>query len=104
MAGFGSWLVCMADLMIVCASGFAMSLQDPSQKRVRLSGYGVELAIKSTEYKAKDDTKVEGQLLELLLLPLFSVAIGFTALKGARSGDIWWPENVQHVQIFFLPA
>ncbi|XP_052214518.1 UDP-glucose:glycoprotein glucosyltransferase 1-like [Dreissena polymorpha] len=26
----------------------------------RLSGYGVELAIKSTEYKAKDDTKVEG--------------------------------------------
>ena len=27
---------------------------------MRLSGYGVELAIKSTEYKAKDDTKVEG--------------------------------------------
>lgn len=28
-----------------------------------LSGYGVELAIKSTEYKAVDDTKVQGQLL-----------------------------------------
>lgn len=27
--------------------------------KIRLSGYGVELAIKSTEYKAKDDTKVE---------------------------------------------
>lgn len=27
-----------------------------------LSGYGVELAIKSTEYKAVDDTKVNGQL------------------------------------------
>lgn len=27
-----------------------------------LSGYGVELAIKSTEYKAVDDTKVKGQL------------------------------------------
>lgn len=25
-----------------------------------LSGYGVELAIKSTEYKAVDDTKVKG--------------------------------------------
>ncbi|XP_076453817.1 UDP-glucose:glycoprotein glucosyltransferase 1-like isoform X2 [Babylonia areolata] len=36
-------------------------IQDPSQKRLRLSGYGVELAIKSTEYKAKDDTKVEGE-------------------------------------------
>lgn len=28
-----------------------------------LSGYGVELAIKSTEYKAVDDTKVKGQLV-----------------------------------------
>ncbi|XP_064106308.1 UDP-glucose:glycoprotein glucosyltransferase 1-like isoform X1 [Macrobrachium nipponense] len=28
-------------------------------RKVRLSGYGVELAIKSTEYKAQDDTKVE---------------------------------------------
>lgn len=27
---------------------------------MRLSGYGVELAIKSTEYKAQDDTKVKG--------------------------------------------
>jgi len=27
---------------------------------VRLSGYGVELAIKSTEYKAKDDTVITG--------------------------------------------
>ncbi|KAK7477135.1 hypothetical protein BaRGS_00031621 [Batillaria attramentaria] len=35
-------------------------IQKPSEKPVRLSGYGVELAIKSTEYKAKDDTKVEG--------------------------------------------
>ena len=28
-------------------------------ERVRLSGYGVQLAVKSTEYKAVDDTKVE---------------------------------------------
>lgn len=27
-----------------------------------LSGYGVELAIKSTEYKAVDDTQVKGML------------------------------------------
>lgn len=29
-------------------------------RRLRLSGYGVELQIKSTEYKAQDDTKVKG--------------------------------------------
>lgn len=28
--------------------------------KVRLSGYGVELQVKSTEYKAQDDTKLEG--------------------------------------------
>uniref|UniRef100_A0AAY4APQ1 UDP-glucose ceramide glucosyltransferase-like 1 n=1 Tax=Denticeps clupeoides TaxID=299321 RepID=A0AAY4APQ1_9TELE len=32
----------------------------PSYKKVFLSGYGVELAIKNQEYKAKDDTQVEG--------------------------------------------
>lgn len=32
----------------------------PSTKKVCLSGYGVELAIKSQEYKAKDDTQVQG--------------------------------------------
>ncbi|KAL4220092.1 UDP-glucose:glycoprotein glucosyltransferase 1 [Mactra antiquata] len=35
-------------------------IMNPSTTATRLSGYGVELAIKSTEYKAKDDTKVEG--------------------------------------------
>ena len=32
--------------------------QSGGGSKVRLSGYGVELAIKSTEYKAQDDTKV----------------------------------------------
>ncbi|XP_028250934.1 UDP-glucose:glycoprotein glucosyltransferase 1 isoform X2 [Parambassis ranga] len=31
-----------------------------SEKKVYLSGYGVELAIKNQEYKAKDDTQVQG--------------------------------------------
>uniref|UniRef100_A0A4X2L323 UDP-glucose ceramide glucosyltransferase-like 1 n=1 Tax=Vombatus ursinus TaxID=29139 RepID=A0A4X2L323_VOMUR len=35
-------------------------ISNPSKERVYLSGYGVELAIKSTEYKAKDDTQVKG--------------------------------------------
>lgn len=35
-------------------------LAKPSVKKVHLSGYGVELAIKSQEYKAKDDTQVQG--------------------------------------------
>ncbi|XP_072034648.1 UDP-glucose:glycoprotein glucosyltransferase 1-like [Amphiura filiformis] len=34
-------------------------IMDPNPKKVRLSGYGVELAIKSTEYKAVDDTDVK---------------------------------------------
>ncbi|XP_075538389.1 UDP-glucose-glycoprotein glucosyltransferase isoform X3 [Dermacentor variabilis] len=34
-------------------------VRTPSASKVRLSGYGVELAIKSTEYKAQDDTKVK---------------------------------------------
>ncbi|XP_032403385.1 UDP-glucose:glycoprotein glucosyltransferase 1 isoform X2 [Xiphophorus hellerii] len=32
----------------------------PNENKVHLSGYGVELAIKSQEYKAKDDTQVQG--------------------------------------------
>ncbi|XP_072350240.1 UDP-glucose:glycoprotein glucosyltransferase 2-like isoform X2 [Scyliorhinus torazame] len=35
-------------------------VQKASSKKVRLSGYGVELAIKSTEYKVLDDTRFEG--------------------------------------------
>ena len=31
---------------------------DDNQRKVRLAGYGVELQIKSTEYKAKDDSKI----------------------------------------------
>uniref|UniRef100_A0A3B3UXM3 UDP-glucose ceramide glucosyltransferase-like 1 n=1 Tax=Poecilia latipinna TaxID=48699 RepID=A0A3B3UXM3_9TELE len=34
----------------------------PKPQKVLLSGYGVELAIKSTEYKAVDDAKVKGEL------------------------------------------
>uniref|UniRef100_A0A8C4XV75 UDP-glucose ceramide glucosyltransferase-like 1 n=1 Tax=Falco tinnunculus TaxID=100819 RepID=A0A8C4XV75_FALTI len=34
-------------------------IANPSKEKVYLSGYGVELAIKSTEYKAKDDTQVK---------------------------------------------
>lgn len=34
--------------------------QEPKEQHVLLSGYGVELAVKSTEYKAVDDTQVKG--------------------------------------------
>ncbi|XP_051553094.1 UDP-glucose:glycoprotein glucosyltransferase 1-like [Myxocyprinus asiaticus] len=34
-------------------------LSNPSKNKVYLSGYGVELAIKNQEYKAKDDTQVQ---------------------------------------------
>nr|XP_014348824.1 PREDICTED: UDP-glucose:glycoprotein glucosyltransferase 2 [Latimeria chalumnae] len=41
-------------------------IQKPSSRKTHLSGYGVELAIKSTEYKAVDDTLVEGANTTLL--------------------------------------
>lgn len=34
-------------------------IQSPSERKIRLSGYGVELAVKKTEYKAVDDSKVQ---------------------------------------------
>uniref|UniRef100_A0A8B9QMG8 UDP-glucose glycoprotein glucosyltransferase 2 n=1 Tax=Apteryx owenii TaxID=8824 RepID=A0A8B9QMG8_APTOW len=34
-------------------------VQKPSSRKMYLSGYGVELAIKSTEYKAVDDTQIK---------------------------------------------
>uniref|UniRef100_A0A663MP34 UDP-glucose glycoprotein glucosyltransferase 2 n=1 Tax=Athene cunicularia TaxID=194338 RepID=A0A663MP34_ATHCN len=37
-------------------------VQKPSSRKMYLSGYGVELAIKSTEYKAVDDTQVKDVL------------------------------------------
>lgn len=40
-----------------------------------LSGYGVELAIKSTEYKAVDDTEVKGQLV---IYPTLCVELCFS--------------------------
>ncbi|XP_046391867.1 UDP-glucose:glycoprotein glucosyltransferase 1 isoform X2 [Ischnura elegans] len=36
-------------------------IKERSGRRVRLSGYGVELQIKSTEYKVQDDTKVKSK-------------------------------------------
>lgn len=37
--------------------------QKPSSQKMYLSGYGVELAIKSTEYKALDDTQVKSKFI-----------------------------------------
>lgn len=40
----------------------AESFRESSKKpRVSLGGYGIELAIKSTEYKAQDDTRIKGE-------------------------------------------
>lgn len=38
---------------------FFLFLQPTSNQKIRLSGYGVELAVKKTEYKAVDDSKVK---------------------------------------------
>ncbi|KAL7645301.1 UNVERIFIED_CONTAM: hypothetical protein RMT77_003687 [Armadillidium vulgare] len=41
---------------------FRPYVHSPSSRKLRLSGYGVELQIKSTEYKAQDDTKLQEEL------------------------------------------
>uniref|UniRef100_A0A3Q2Z169 UDP-glucose ceramide glucosyltransferase-like 1 n=1 Tax=Hippocampus comes TaxID=109280 RepID=A0A3Q2Z169_HIPCM len=45
----------------------------PKQQKMLLSGYGVELAIKSTEYKAVDDTQVKGYTNELAPLKVWEL-------------------------------
>lgn len=39
--------------------------QKPSSRKMYLSGYGVELAIKDTEYKALDDVQIKGKLVKV---------------------------------------
>lgn len=38
---------------------FHLILQERVDKKLRLSGYGVELQMKSTEYKATDDSDIK---------------------------------------------
>ncbi len=49
------------------------SPQEPKNEKMLLSGYGVELAMKSTEYKAVDDTQVKG---------IIQCQIAFCVTKG----------------------
>lgn len=53
----GTTKFCLSSFLFITPP---LSLQNPGGKKVHLSGYGVELAIKSQEYKAKDDTQVQG--------------------------------------------
>nr|CAD7441965.1 unnamed protein product [Timema bartmani] len=46
---------------ILCLGINSTHVKERPQRKVRLSGYGVELQIKSTEYKAQDDTQVKGE-------------------------------------------
>nr|CAD7428481.1 unnamed protein product [Timema monikensis] len=57
---WGSFLQTLQDLAVDCETIVAC-VQERPQRKVRLSGYGVELQIKSTEYKAQDDTQVKGE-------------------------------------------
>lgn len=56
---------CFLNSLNECAP---FALQKPSDDKVFLSGYGVELAIKNQEYKAKDDTQVQGLILFVFFL------------------------------------
>ena len=56
---------CCGNCAVVITMDVSNKNYNKFQKRkptkVRLSGYGVELAIKNQEYKAKDDTKVQSE-------------------------------------------
>jgi len=42
-----------------CIFHIKNNLQNRADKKLRLSGYGVELQMKSTEYKATDDSDIK---------------------------------------------
>ena len=48
-----------------------------------LSGYGVELSVKSTEYKAVDDSKVQGVVMATIL-PATCITRGRTFFQVMR--------------------
>ncbi|KAG9510100.1 UDP-glucose:glycoprotein glucosyltransferase, partial [Fragariocoptes setiger] len=47
----------------------SFSSRPRSEERVSLAGYGVELAIKSTEYRAQDDMRVKGEAISTTVAP-----------------------------------
>jgi len=65
-------------------------MQVGADAKVRLSGYGVELAIKSTEYKAKDDAVITGtyvlcvvqSFMQLILLPSTKTFVAVFSVHG----------------------
>lgn len=71
-----------------------------SNSKVSLSGYGVELAIKSTEYKAQDDTRVKGELTSNTLVedeaqkPDETEGFIFSTLKNQ------FPKNIAKIEEF----
>lgn len=50
---------CFTCKKVILLSKHYVFIQSPSERKIRLSGYGVELAVKKTEYKAVDDSKVQ---------------------------------------------
>lgn len=48
--------VCIHEFTYLCNN---LLLQDRPERKLRLSGYGVELQMKSTEYKATDDSDIK---------------------------------------------
>ena len=54
----------MKDKVTLCVRHYVHHETNSTIEKQRLSGYGVQLAVKSTEYRAVDDTKVkEGEWL-----------------------------------------
>lgn len=48
-------------IQLLSAYFLGVTLQTRGEDGTQLSGYGVQLAVKNSEYKAVDDTQVKGQ-------------------------------------------
>ena len=55
----------MYCLLVSLITSFYVSFQPQANSGTQLSGYGVQLVVKSTEYKAVDDTAIKGQAMHV---------------------------------------
>uniref|UniRef100_A0A452VN36 UDP-glucose ceramide glucosyltransferase-like 1 n=1 Tax=Ursus maritimus TaxID=29073 RepID=A0A452VN36_URSMA len=77
-------------------------IQKPESQKMYLSGYGVELAIKSTEYKALDDTQVKSKFILYLSFQAASQIMStpvYDAIKLMKDISQNFPIKARYVKV-----
>lgn len=86
-------------------SASSLSVQDRSDIHPLLSGYGVELSVKNTEYKAMDDSKVQGVVMATTVFFLWPACInnvGVVSSSGDESRAVDQAEGDDEVEGFLF--